>query len=73
MPGVVLDARAEADFFKHFNIIIGALLDTLGFYEHIPVLEILYALIKLLPYLLYRLTHLILADYIVRGRENDSM
>ena len=71
--GIILYSRAEANLLQHFDIILGSLLDALGFNEHIPVLEILDALVELCFNLLNGIVHLFLADNIMARRENRGV
>ena len=71
--GVVLYTGAKTYLLQHLNIVICALSYALSLYQHIAVFEILYALVKLLLYLLDSVVHFITADNIMGSREDRRM
>ena len=70
---VVLDTLAHADFLQHFHIIVGALLDALGFQQFAFLGEFLHLLLHLDGNLGKALFHLFRPNDIMAGREDSDM
>ena len=71
--GIVFNSLAKADFLKHFNIIPGSLLNTLGLQQLSLPAEICQPFFQLLFDFLNSLFHFFLGDDVVRRRVNSDM
>ncbi len=67
MAAIVLDAAAIAHFAHHFQVIKGALLQALGFQEHLLILEVSQALSQFQFDVLHHLIHALIIGNVVLG------
>ena len=73
MTGIILDTRAITHFLYHFQIIVGALFNALGFNELVMLLEKLDLLLHLCPDGAHGNLQIFLWGYIMRCGENHGM
>ena len=70
---IVLNARAEADLLKHFNVVARALRDALGLYQLAVLLEVFHAQLELFLKVLDGLLQLFLGRDIMARRKNGNV